>query len=146
MGKGFSVPRFPGQINIGDNSYIDDYGTLLITAERNGKTGSISIGDNVYANRFFFIDCIENVEIGNGTMIGPYVYITDGDHDYKGGKQIGENGMLSAPVSIGANVWIGAHAVILKGVKVGDNAVIAAGAVVTKDVEKGMVVKGVPAR
>ena len=44
------------------------------------------------------------------------------------------------------NVWIGANAVVCAGVTVGDNAVIAAGAVVVRDVEKNMVVGGVPAK
>ena len=38
--------------------------------------------------------------------------------------------LVEAPVKVGDNVWIGAHAVILKGVSIGDNAVIGAGAVV----------------
>ncbi|MDE7192107.1 MAG: sugar O-acetyltransferase, partial [Clostridia bacterium] len=54
--------------------------------------------------------------------------------------------MLPAPVKIGNNVWIGAHATILSGVTIGDNAIIAAGAVVTKDVPQNTVVAGVPAK
>ena len=54
--------------------------------------------------------------------------------------------MFPAPVKIGNNVWIGAHATILAGVTVGDNAVVAAGAVVTKDVPANAVVGGVPAK
>lgn len=55
-------------------------------------------------------------------------------------------GMYPAPVRLGNNVWVGAHATILAGVTVGDNAVVAAGAVVTKDVPANAVVGGVPAR
>ena len=54
--------------------------------------------------------------------------------------------MIPAPVKIGNNVWIGAHATILAGVTIGDNAVVAAGAVVTKDVPVNVVVGGVPAK
>lgn len=45
-------------------------------------------------------------------------------------------GMHPAPIRLGKNVWVGAHATVLKGVTVGDDAVIAAGAVVTKDVPR----------
>jgi acetyltransferase-like isoleucine patch superfamily enzyme len=49
------------------------------------------------------------------------------------------------PVTIGDNVWIGMHAVILKGVEIGENSVVAAGAVVTKSVPANVVVAGNPA-
>ena len=49
-------------------------------------------------------------------------------------------------VTIGNDVWIGSHALILGRVKIGDGAVIGAGAVVTKNVPPYAVVGGVPAR
>lgn len=49
-------------------------------------------------------------------------------------------------VTIGSDVWIGAHAIILSGVTVGHGAVIGAGAVVRCAVEPFEVVAGVPAR
>ena len=49
-------------------------------------------------------------------------------------------------ITIGNDVWIGTHSMILGGVKIGDGAVIGAGAVVTKDVPPYAVVGGVPAK
>lgn len=49
-------------------------------------------------------------------------------------------------VTLGHDVWIGAHAVLLPGVTVATGAVIGAGAVVTRDVEPYTIVTGVPAR
>jgi virginiamycin A acetyltransferase len=49
-------------------------------------------------------------------------------------------------ITIGNDVWIGAHAIILSGVTIGNGAVIAAGAIVTKDVPAYTVVGGVPAK
>lgn len=49
-------------------------------------------------------------------------------------------------ITIGNDVWIGEHAIILSGVSVGNGAVIAAGAVVTKDVPPYAIVGGVPAK
>jgi maltose O-acetyltransferase len=50
------------------------------------------------------------------------------------------------PVSIGANVWIGAGAIILPGVTIGADALVGAGAVVTRDVRPGATVVGNPAK
>ena len=50
------------------------------------------------------------------------------------------------PVTIGANVWIGAGAMILPGVTVGDDAIVGAGSIVTRDVPVGATVVGSPAR
>ena len=49
------------------------------------------------------------------------------------------------PVSIGNDVWIGAHSVVLSGVTIGDGAVVAAGSVVSRDVRPYAIVAGVPA-
>lgn len=53
---------------------------------------------------------------------------------------------MTAPVTIGDDVWIGARAVILPGVTIGECSVVAAGAVVNRDVPPYTVVAGVPAK
>lgn len=50
------------------------------------------------------------------------------------------------PITIGHDVWIGAHAIIMDGISIGNGAVIAAGAVVTKDVPPYAIVAGIPAK
>jgi acetyltransferase-like isoleucine patch superfamily enzyme len=54
--------------------------------------------------------------------------------------------VISAPVVIEDDAWIGFKAIILKGVSVGRGAIVASGAVVTKDVEPWTVVAGNPAQ
>lgn len=49
-------------------------------------------------------------------------------------------------VTIGNDVWIGAHCLVLDGVTIGDGALIPTGAVVTKDVPPYTMAGGVPAR
>jgi acetyltransferase-like isoleucine patch superfamily enzyme len=54
--------------------------------------------------------------------------------------------LVTRPVAIADNVWIGIGAIILKGVTIGCGARIGAGAVVTSDVPAGACVAGNPAR
>jgi acetyltransferase-like isoleucine patch superfamily enzyme len=51
-----------------------------------------------------------------------------------------------APVTIGHDVWIGDHALVLDGVTIGTGAIVASGAIVTRDVRPYEIVGGVPAR
>lgn len=53
---------------------------------------------------------------------------------------------ISKPITIGANTWVGAAAMVLKGVKIGENSVVAAGSVVARNVPPNVVVFGNPAR
>jgi acetyltransferase-like isoleucine patch superfamily enzyme len=59
---------------------------------------------------------------------------------------INQQPLVSAPVQIGRDAWLGAHVCVLKGVTIGDGAIIGAGAIVTKDVQPGPKMVGVPAR
>ena len=71
--------------------------------------------------------------------------ILSADHprDPKQRRATLENGK---PVVIGANVWIGAGAMILPGVTLGDDAIVGACSIVTRDVPAGVTVVGNPAR
>lgn len=53
---------------------------------------------------------------------------------------------ITAPISVGDYVYIGARSIILPGVKIGNRCIIAAGSVVTRDVSDNSVMAGVPAR
>lgn len=97
------------------------------------------------------VDVGENVIIrgGGGVSVGNDVLIAAGASIVSQGHPIvpprwGRN--LSKPITIGNEVWIGAHAVVLPGVTIGDGAVVGAGAVVSRDVAPYTVVAGVPAR
>ena len=81
--------------------------------------------------------------IGDGSQIGHDVVFATLDHLIDPARR---KTTCPAPIVLGRNVWVGAHATILKGVTIGDNAIVAAGAVVTKDVPADTIVGGVPAR
>lgn len=138
------IARNPWDIRI-EGAALDSHVVLLSTGPRRGEP-RIVIRRGTYVNRFTMIDASERIEIGEGCMIGPYCYITDHDHGARRDAPVASQPLVSAPVKIGNDVWIGVRAVILKGVVVGDGAVIGAGAVVTQNVEPYAKVVGVPAR
>jgi maltose O-acetyltransferase len=53
---------------------------------------------------------------------------------------------LAAPVSIGADAWLGGGAVVCPGVTIGAGTTIGAGSVVTRDIPPGVVAAGNPCR
>lgn len=119
-----------GMLRIG-NGVRTERGVFL--ASRYGS--EIKLGSKVYVNRNTCIVAKESISIGNHVDIGPNVCIYDHDHSKKS-----PTGFVTAPISIGNDVWIGANCVILKGVTVGDNCVIAAGSVITHDIPANSVV------
>ena len=104
---------------------------------------NIKVGKNVFINSGCCFQDQGGIEIGDNVLIGQQVVIATINHDLIPQKRAN---MFPAPVKIGNDVWIGAHATILSGVTIGNGAVIAAGAVVTKDVPANTVVGGVPAK
>ena len=104
---------------------------------------NITVGKNVFINSGCCFQDQGGIEIGDNVLIGQQVVIATLNHDLNPKKRAS---MTAAPVKIGNDVWIGAHATVLAGVTIGDGAVVAAGAVVTKDVPENTVVGGVPAK
>lgn len=94
---------------------------------------TVEIGNNVHIGDYNMIISRTGITIGNGTILGPHVYIFDHDHAISDGC-ICRNEYKTQPIRIGKNSWIGANTVILKGVSIGDNCIIGAGTVVYDNV------------
>lgn len=108
---------------------------------------NIVIGSRTFINRGTIITARAPISIGDDVLIGPYVVINSGNHVIEGmDVPINRQGHTEAPISIAANVWIGAHACVLQGVSIGEGAVIGAGAVVTHDIPDRAIALGVPAK
>ncbi len=101
------------------------------------ENGILSIGDKCFFNSQTDITCTDHITIGNNCQFGQNVVIVDHDHNI---HHAGEKPLISSPISIGNNVWVGADCVILRGVTIGDNAVIAAGSVIHDDIPADFVV------
>ena len=90
-----------------------------------------------------------SITIGRRVLVGGDVSIYDSDfHPLRAAdRAIGpDHGVVSAAVTIGDGVFLGAGAIVLKGVEIGAGAVIGAAAVVTKSVPAGEIWAGNPAR
>jgi len=77
-------------------------------------------------------------------MIGSHAAISSVTHNYESTAM--SDTVVLKPVVIGADVWVGSHAVIMPGLTIGSGAVIGSGCVVTHDVAPGAIVMGVPGR
>lgn len=106
----------------------------------------VDIGSRTSLGFYTFIYASAGVKIGDDCMIAPFVYIVDSDHGNRKGVPMNRQPNAAKPISIGNDVWIGSHAVILAGVNISDGAIIAAGAVVKDDIPPNTIVGGVPAR
>lgn len=106
---------------------------------------NIFLGNNIFLNfGCTFLDVCK-ISIGDRTQIGPGVQIYTADHPRD--RTARARGLeFGKPISIGSDVWIGGHAIILPGVTIGDGAIIGAGAVVTRDVPDDGRAVGNPAR
>lgn len=104
----------------------------------------IEVGDQVSIAAFVHIWGYGGVKIGSRVMIASHCAISTITHDHT--KKEMHKTIVSKPVVIEDDVWIGAHAVIMPGVTIKKGAVVGAGSVVVNDVEENAIVVGVPAR
>jgi acetyltransferase-like isoleucine patch superfamily enzyme len=121
-------------------------------------TGLIEIGAASTIVGAVFM-CSERISIGRNVVISYQVTIADSDFhpldpelrikdaiaNSPQGDRAGRPLVVSQPVTIEDDVWIGIGAIILKGVHIGRGARIEAGAVVTRDVPSGRIAGGNPA-
>jgi len=107
----------------------------------------ISIGENVSLHEFCYIDGLGGIFIGDNVSIAHSSSILSTNHQW-GDRSlpIKYNPVVSAPVTIANDVWIGCGVRILAGVTIGPRSVIAAGAVVSKSITGNAIYAGVPAR
>lgn len=127
------------RFSLGDHSVVESFCCI------NNAVGDVMIGDHTRVGIRNTI--IGPVSIGNHVNLAQGITVTALNHNFSDpDKRIDEQGISTAAVHIGDDVWIGANAVVLPGVTIGNHSVVAAGAIVTKDVPQGSLVAGVPAK
>ena len=103
------------------------------------SSGKLILHDGVFINNSCSFNCMERIEIGNGTMMGEGVRFYDHDHIYTAEK-IEKWQWTTAPIRVGKDCWIGSNVTILKGVTIGDNTIIGAGCLIRNDIPSNSVV------
>ena len=83
------------------------------------------------------------ITIEDDVFIGPHCVLAT---EYHPEEPATRHSLLTKPIVVKRNAWLGANVTVLADVTIGENAIVAAGSVVTKDVPDNMVVAGSPAR
>lgn len=136
------IEVWPGaSITLGDGCEIGPRARLVA----NG--GALVVGDGARVGTGCTVIAHERVEIEAGAVLGEEVMVLDFDHDTSDVEvPIRRQGLLKAPVRIGAGARIDLRACVLRGVTVGDGAHVLAHSVVSRDIPAAAVAEGVPAR
>ncbi len=122
-------------------------------------SGLIEIGEGTVLVGAVFMSA-DHIRIGKNSVLSYNVTVADSDFhprdpdlrrlDAMANAPLGDRSLrpplVTKPVVIGDDVWIGIGALILKGVRIGEGARVHAGAVVTADVPAHSEVAGNPAR
>lgn len=147
--------RFPqASVTIGENCSINSnflsnliglYQRTIIIARGEGK---IEIGSHVGISGTT-IYARDRITIGDDTIVGANCKIFDNDFhslDAEERRRDVYDNLVTKPVKIGKNVFIGCNSIILKGTVLGDNCIVGAGSVVHGVFDADCVIAGNPAR
>ena len=130
-----SAAVFTDLLRLGDDSYIAAHAYV---------TGELRTGSDCTLNPFTTVR--GSVALGDGVRIGAHTSLLGFNHSMAPDLPVFRQPHTSAGITVGDDVWIGSHVVVVDGVTIGDHCVIGAGAVVTRDLPAWSVAVGNPAR
>lgn len=135
------------------------YGEGLTTGhscriDASNKKTTLRIGKDARFGDYVHINADESVTIGDNLLTASKVFISDANHGaYKGERQSAPDinpslrEILTSPVTIGDNVWIGENAIILAGSHIGNGCIIGANTLISGDYyPDGVMIVGTPGR
>lgn len=101
----------------------------------------LTIGNHVWLGEKVWIDCLDEVYIGDHVCLSQGAMLECGNHDYS--KTSFD--LITRPIRIEEGAWIGAKSMLGPGVHVGSHTVLSAGSVATTDLEPYQIYRGNPA-
>lgn len=143
-----------------DGLVLGDRVTVYTWTEFNVEPGgAVEVGDDAILVGAVLM-CAESIRIGRRAIVSYNVTLADCDFHPRDPEERWRDAVANAPeaprgerptlvtrpVIVEDDAWIGVGAIVLKGVRVGRGARIGPGAVVTRDVPPGAAVLGNPAR
>ena len=142
LASGSELVLHPGCLfEIGKNGNCGKHSTISVLSN-----GNMIIGDNVGIGNNDQIVCHGHIQIGDNSILAPYVMIYDHNHLFDSTTGVHHKEYDIGEVVIGKNVWIGTGSIILKDVHIGNTVIIGAGSVVTKDILDNSIAVGNPAK
>ena len=149
IGAGTKLGRlrvtWPHKIQLGDHVSLEN--DIYFNAAGGHTVGiTISVGEGTFVGTGCEFNAINRISVGANCLIASGSRFIDHNHGVEMGQLMKLQAETSAPITLGADVWIGVNAVVLKGVSIGDGAIIGAGSVVTKSIPPYAIAAGVPAK
>lgn len=150
IGRGTRLPRlclvtWPHQVQLGENCILQP--EIFFNYDHYWTPGpSIILGDRNFVGRGVEFNIRDRFETGGDCLIASRCTFVDHDHGLDPSMPSNQQPNVSAPITLGRNVWLGTGVTVLKGVHIGDDAVVGAGSVVTKSIPSGEIWAGSPAR
>lgn len=115
-----------------------------------------SIGHDTFINVNFMLIEDAPVSIGKRCLFGPAVQLVTAKHPLRaldrrtGADEVSAGAALwrtmTAPITIGDDVWLGSGVIVLPGVTIGAGSTVGAGSIVTDDIPANSLALGVPAK
>lgn len=118
----------PGLVRFGDDVVVD----MTVTPWTYDPDASIEIGDGTFLNGTQF-GCARSIVIGPRSIVASASITDTNFHSTEINRHDPGAPVKTAPVRIGANVWIAARVGILPGTTIGENSVVGFGAVCSGD-------------
>jgi maltose O-acetyltransferase len=100
----------------------------------------LTLGHRIVIGADTRITARDEIVIGDDFLSAPGLCLNTGTHDPVTLVP------LSSPITIGSDVWCGAHVIICAGAAVGSGCIVGAGSLVIRDLPDHSIAYGVPAR
>ena len=102
---------------------------------------NLTMGDHACLSEGVDCYCVDKIRIGANTTVSQYSFLCTASHDYTRPQMP----LVTAPITIGVQVWITADVFVAPGVTIGNGAVITARSSVFNDISPWVVARGNPA-